>query len=151
MADHKPPRLDGGERETVLALLGYQRESLIRKVTDIDDASARLSPVDSGTTLLWLIRHMARAEVTWVQSRFAAMDVEIPDDATTADDSLADAIGYYREVSRSTDAIIRDASDLDEPCRRSDASRAGQSALGADAPARGDGEARRATPTSSVS
>jgi uncharacterized damage-inducible protein DinB len=121
MADHKPPRLDGGERETLLALLGYQRESLIRKVTDVDDASARLSPVDSGTSLLWLILHLTRAEVTWVQSRFAGLDVEIPEDVATADDTLAEAICRYREVSQSTDDIILDASDLDELCRRSDA------------------------------
>jgi uncharacterized damage-inducible protein DinB len=121
MVDHKPPRLDGAERETLLALLGYQRESLIRKVTDVDDASARLSPVDSGTNLLWLILHMARAEVTWVQSRFAGMDVEIPEDDATAEDSLAEAVGRYREVTRSTDGIIRGSSDLDELCRRSDA------------------------------
>jgi hypothetical protein len=37
--------------------------------------------------------HMARAEVTWVQSRFAGMDVEIPDDDATGDDTLAQAIG----------------------------------------------------------
>jgi uncharacterized damage-inducible protein DinB len=121
VADHKPPRLDGGERDTLLALLGYQRESLIRKVTDIDDASARLSPVDSGTNLLWLILHVARAEVTWVQSRFAGMDVEIPEDVATADDTLAEAIVRYREVSQATDGIILGASDLDERCRRPDA------------------------------
>lgn len=121
MADQKPPRLDGGERETLLALLGYQRESLIRKVTDVDDASARLSPVGSGTSLLWLVLHMARAEVTWVQYRFAGMDVEVPDDVATADDTLAEAIGRYREESRSSDGIVIGASDLDELCRRSDA------------------------------
>lgn len=106
MTDHKPPRLDGGERETLLALLGYQRASLIRKVAGLDDASARLSAVESGTNLLWLVLHMARAEVTWVQSRFAGMDVEIPDDVATADDDLANAIGRYREVSRSSDRVI---------------------------------------------
>jgi uncharacterized damage-inducible protein DinB len=121
MADHKPPRLDGGERDTLLALLSYQRESLIRKVAELDASSASLSPVDSGTNLLWLILHMARAEVTWVQFRFAGMDVEVPDDAPTAGETPAHAIGRYREVSRSSDRIVLDAPSLDETCRRADA------------------------------
>jgi hypothetical protein len=37
VTDQKPPRLEGGERETLLALLQYQRDSLVRKVTGIDD------------------------------------------------------------------------------------------------------------------
>ncbi len=64
VSDHKPPRLAGGEAEVLHALLQYQRESLVRKVADLDDASARRSPVGSGTSLLWLIKHMARAEIT---------------------------------------------------------------------------------------
>jgi hypothetical protein len=56
VADQKPPRVVADEAGTLHALLQYQRESLVRKVADLDDASARRSPVDSGTTLLWLIR-----------------------------------------------------------------------------------------------
>lgn len=121
MADLKPPRLDGDERDTLLALLNYQRESLIRKVADLDAGPASLSPVDSGTNLLWLILHLARAEVTWVQFRFAGMDVEIPDDAPTAEETPASAIDRYREVARSSDRIVLDAPTLDETCRRADA------------------------------
>jgi len=121
MVDHKPPRLGGGERDTLLALLNYQRESLIRKVADLDGSSASLSPVASGTTLLWLVLHMARAEVTWVQCRFAGMDVEVPDDAPTGGQTLADAVDRYREVARSSDRIVLDAPSLDESCRRADA------------------------------
>ena len=121
MADHKPPRLDGGERDTLLALLNYQRESVIRKVADLDVRSATLSPVASGTTLLWLILHLARAEVTWVQFRFAGMDAEIPDDAPTTGQALANAVVTYREVARSSDRIVLDAPSLDEICRRADA------------------------------
>jgi len=66
VADQKPPRLAGSEAETLRALLRYQRDSLVRKVADLDDRTAFRSPVDSGTSLLWLIKHMARAEITWV-------------------------------------------------------------------------------------
>jgi hypothetical protein len=67
--DQKPPKLDGGERETLQALLQYQRESLVRKVTGIDDGAARMTSVGSGTTLLWLMKHMARAETLWPSTK----------------------------------------------------------------------------------
>ena len=70
--DQKPPRLAAGEFETLHALLQYQRDSLVRKVAGLDDAAARRSPVDSGTNPLWLIKHMASAEITWMLRRFAA-------------------------------------------------------------------------------
>jgi len=121
VADLKPPRLDGGERETLLALLDYQRESLIRKLAGLDGASARLSPVDSGTSLLWLIVHLTRAEVTWVSDRFAGLDIDVPDDGVAVDLAPADAIDRYRQGSRFADRVILGAASLDEPCRRPDA------------------------------
>jgi hypothetical protein len=45
VADQKPPRVDGGERETVLALLQYQRDSLLRKVDGADETAARTAAV----------------------------------------------------------------------------------------------------------
>lgn len=50
--DQKPPRLAAGEPATVHALLQYQRDSLVRKVAGLDDAAARRSPVNSGTSPL---------------------------------------------------------------------------------------------------
>lgn len=47
MADLKPPRFAQGERETLLALLQYQRDSLVRKVS-------RLEPVN----LRWVLAHL---------------------------------------------------------------------------------------------
>jgi hypothetical protein len=44
VSDVKPPRLSTAERETLLALLQYQRESLIRKVTGADETKARHRP-----------------------------------------------------------------------------------------------------------
>jgi Protein of unknown function (DUF664) len=51
MVDQKPPRSSGDEREVLMTLLQYQRESLVRKVFGVDEAAARRSPVASGTTL----------------------------------------------------------------------------------------------------
>jgi hypothetical protein len=125
VADHKPPRLAGGEGETLHALLQFQRESLLRKVSGVDEESARWSPVASGTSLLWLISHMASAEVTWVLHRFAGQRPGTA--AGTAGDhppggTLADAVGAYQQVWPRVDAVAFAGASLDELCRHPDAS-----------------------------
>jgi len=115
--DQKPPRLEGDERATLKVLLQYQRESLVRKVTGVDDAAARHSLVGSGTTLLWLTKHMSRAESLWIQRRFAGEKGEIPDDTVHPGDTLATAVEAYRATWARTDAIVARAPSLDESCR----------------------------------
>jgi hypothetical protein len=121
LADQKPPRLAGSEAETLHALLRYQRESLARKVAGLDDAAARWSPVGTGTSLLWLIKHMTRAEIIWVLDRFAGQDPVIPDDAPQPGDTLDAAIGAYRRTWDTVDAVAFTGARLDEVCRRPEA------------------------------
>jgi uncharacterized damage-inducible protein DinB len=116
MADRKPPRPVAGEYETVQALLQFQRESFIRKVTGVDDADARRELVASGTTLLWLTKHMSRAERLWIVHRFAGQDFTGPDDTVGPGDTLADAIDTYRATSTQVDAIVAAAPDLEVMC-----------------------------------
>jgi hypothetical protein len=119
VADQKPPRVVADEAGMLHALLQYQRESLVRKVADLDEASARRALVDSGTTLLWLIRHMADGEVTWVVRRFAGEEVVI--DEPSPGGALADAVGFYRQTWRRVDAIaFTGRFRLDELCLRPD-------------------------------
>jgi uncharacterized protein DUF664 len=129
VADHKPPRLARGEAETLHALLQFQRESLLRKVSGVDEESARWSPVASGTSLLWLIRHMASAEVTWVLHRFAGQRPGLVGDKAAGaagdqqpGDTLADAVGAYQRVWPRVDAVAFAGASLDELCRHPDAS-----------------------------
>jgi hypothetical protein len=119
VTDRKPPRLAATERETLLALLQYQRESLIRKVDGVDEAAARRSPVGSGTTLLWLPKHLAQAEIRWVLVRFAALDATLPDDSVQPHETAASVIAGYRAASAQADAVARTAG-LDEVCRGDD-------------------------------
>ncbi|MBV8951003.1 MAG: DinB family protein [Actinobacteria bacterium] len=116
MPDHKPPRLVGDERTTLQALLQFQRESIVRKVEGLDDAAARLELVPTGTSLLWLIKHLTRAERLWVERRFAGRDVGITDDRVSADDTVASAVTAYRATWAEMDAIVGDAS-LDDVSR----------------------------------
>jgi hypothetical protein len=114
--DRKPPRFDGGERDTLLVLLQFQRESLVRKLDGVSDADARSSPVASGTSLLWLARHLAMAETLWVLRRFAALDVPLPPSDVRPDDTVADAIAAYRDTWSRVDEVVRGAGALDAPC-----------------------------------
>ena len=115
VADLKPPRMERDERTTLSALLGYQRESFLRKVTGLDDDAARRVLAGSGTTLLWLTTHLTRAEVLWVLRRFSGEDVEVPDDAVHSQDTLASAAAAYRDTWTRVDAVVAAAS-LDESC-----------------------------------
>lgn len=117
MADRKPPRLARDERETLLALLQYQRDSLVRKVTGVTEDAARRALVDSGTTLLWLVKHMARAERVWVLHRFAGDDEPLPEDAAGPDDTLAAAVDAYRATWSRVDAVVSAEATLDQVCR----------------------------------
>ena len=98
MPDVKPPRLASDERTTLLALLQYHRESVVKKVAGIDDEVAKWSPVGSGTSLLGLVQHLAGAETLWVVTRFAGERAPPP------------------RATRSTKRSTRTARM--EPCRR---------------------------------
>ncbi len=119
MPDHKPPRLAGGERETLVALLQYTRESFVRKLDGLDDDAARWSPVDSGTSLLWLTRHLAYAESVWVLGRFAGRPDDVPANAVPEGDTPAAAVEAYRATWRAVDDVVASAS-LDDGCRADD-------------------------------
>jgi hypothetical protein len=117
VADEKPPRFEGDERETLLALFGYQRESLVRKVAGLDTSDAGHDVVPSGTSLLWLVKHLTRAEATWVLRRFAGLEVDLPDEEVRPGEDVPSAIAAYRAMSTRVDHAIRSASSLDAPCR----------------------------------
>jgi uncharacterized damage-inducible protein DinB len=114
--DQKPPRLVAGERETILTLLQYQRESFVKKVTGVGEDSARQPQVASGTSLLWLIKHMARAESLWLLERFAGEEEVIKDDRVVPGDTVESAIDEYRRTWLRSDAVVAAASSLDELC-----------------------------------
>lgn len=100
MGDQMPPRLVGDERETLLALLQYQRESLVKKVGGVSEEPARRTMVASGTSLLWLVRHMARAESLWLLHRFAGRPAAIEDDQVRPEDTFQIAMAAYRQAWR---------------------------------------------------
>ena len=115
MPDQKPPRPIGDELATVMALLQFQRESFVRTVSGVDDADARSTPLPSGTTLLWLTRHLAFAERVWILHRFAG-DPEVPDGTIPPGDTLTAAIEGYRGTWTVVDEVVVAAPGLDAMC-----------------------------------
>jgi uncharacterized damage-inducible protein DinB len=115
MTDQKPPLVQGQERETLVALLQYQRESIVRKFDGLGEDAARRVFVPSGTTLLWLLKHIARAEQSWIVQRFAGQEPTVPNDTVGPDDSVATALAAYRATWARVDAIVAAAS-LEDTC-----------------------------------
>lgn len=116
MADLKPPRLlAGGERQTVRLLTQYHRESVVRKLDGVTEDDARRTFVPSGTSLLWVVKHLTRAELLWVCQRFAGRDVALPDDVLGEDDTIDSVVRGYRAAWDSVDAVA-DAASLDDHC-----------------------------------
>jgi hypothetical protein len=74
------------------------------------------SVVGSGTSLLWLVKHLTRAELLWMVVRFAGEDPVAPDDAVQPGDTLAAAVEAYRAAWARVDAIAAAAS-LDDVCQ----------------------------------
>ena len=115
MADQKPPYLAGDERAVLCSLFQYQRDSFVRKVVGVDDATARRSMVPSGTSLVWLTKHLAYAETIWFVQRFAGESVELPDATVQPDDTVDAAVELYRATWARVDPIVAAAS-LDDLC-----------------------------------
>lgn len=116
MVDHKPPRRIADERGTLLALLEYQRESLIAKVDGLDADTATAVVTPSGTTLLWLLQHMAHAETLWMVHRYLGATPQDDDPGAEPTGTVAHAVAEYRRAARRTDAIVTGAEDMDRLC-----------------------------------
>lgn len=115
MADQKPPRLTADERTTLYALWQYHRESLVRKLDGIDDAIARRPQVPSGTSLLWLVKHSAGAEMRWVLWGFARSPPDVRADDITDADTIGSVTREYRATWKAVDDVVANA-DFDAEC-----------------------------------
>jgi hypothetical protein len=113
MADQKPPRSSGDDREILTSLLRYQRNSIIRKLEGLDDVAAAWSPVVSATSALWLLVHLANAERSWVLERFAG---EVHNSLVESPSDIAAAVDIYMATSHAVDLVIA-SNELDALCQ----------------------------------
>ncbi len=116
LPDQKPPRFKGPEVETLVNFLDYLRESIARKLDGAGETEARSSPVQSGTSLLSLVRHLTAAEVSWFQIRFAGS--ASPDPGEPLDDELpvGDHLAHYRRAVERDNEIVSSTSSPEEHC-----------------------------------
>ncbi|MEU3567523.1 DinB family protein [Kitasatospora sp. NPDC036755] len=120
-SDVRPPSLNADEPTTLLAFLAYLRAAVIAKLDGVSDEDARRPGVASGTSLLWLVRHLAVVEDNWFTWAYRGVgeapretDGESLDGATVAAEVAA-----YREAIGRSDAVVAAAPDLDRPGERS--------------------------------
>ena len=118
--DRDAPVIISGERDTLLAFLGYLRAGVDGKLEDLSEEDARRGLVPSGTSLLGLVKHLAFVEAYWVQRRFVGADVPVRGNgfALEPGDTVASVRHEYAEAAGRTDEIVTACSDLDQPLAR---------------------------------
>lgn len=97
------------------ALTQYHRDSVVRKLDGLSEDDARREFVPSGTTLLWIVKHLTKAELLWVGRRFARRDVVLPADTIDDTDTIDSVLSDYRDAWAVVDQIA-DAAPLDQHC-----------------------------------
>ncbi|MFJ7247024.1 DinB family protein [Kitasatospora sp. NPDC098652] len=118
--DVRPPSLNADERTTLLAFLDYLREAVIGKVAGLSDEDARRPGVASGTSLLWLVRHLTVVEHNWFEYAYGGLGEPAQSaDVPSAEVSTASAVAAYRDAIARANAVVAAAPDLDRPGARS--------------------------------
>lgn len=118
--DVRAPIANEPEHATLGHFLGYLRESLIRKTEGLTDLQVHTPGVQSGTSLAWLLVHLAAAENNWFvwsyqgegerMDPFPEIDPAIP---------LADLVADYRAACVRSDEVVAGQPDLDALGKRS--------------------------------
>lgn len=118
--DVPPPRGFTDEKTTLTAFLAYLRERVIAKLSGITEEQARTPGVDSGTSLLGLVRHLTSAELNWFVWAFLGEAEEQWEHSPALDDldSIPGVIADYRAAAKRCDAVIAACEDLDTPANR---------------------------------
>lgn len=112
--DSPPPRTERGEKDVLLAFLGYLRGSVVAKLDGVPEPAVRTPGVASGTNLLGLVKHLTHVE------RFTFLGEDVTDwpatfHAGTGETVEAVLAGYREAVERANEVIA--AGRLDEATR----------------------------------
>lgn len=110
------PRIDSGELDTALAFLSFARHCVLKKAEGLADEQLRRALVDSGTSILGLVQHLAEVERYWFGHHLtgAAWDADQEHGMTVpADRAAADVLRDYVSAIEDSDRAIRAAGDPD--------------------------------------
>lgn len=108
MPDRRTPFQNAGERELLVDFLDYLRESVVIKTSGLSDEDVRKPMVPSGTSLLWLVNHLADVEGYWFDTVFAGGDGGVP-----PGDTAESAISAYRAAWARSNEVVAACHDLD--------------------------------------
>lgn len=114
------PKGNADERELLLSWLGYLRGAVVRKVEGLEDEDARWTPEGRLLPLLGVVNHLTHVEWRWIDGGMRGEEVSRSEAEFHPGSELgvAAAITAYRARAAATDAYVRDAPSLGEPCRR---------------------------------
>jgi uncharacterized damage-inducible protein DinB len=104
-----------GEIGTQLRFVDYLRDSVARKLAGLSEPDVRRRLVPSGTTLLWLGKHVAAAEAFWLQHIFSgavAFDA-LPDEDDLDGETVASVTALMTATGRRTREIVEACADPD--------------------------------------
>lgn len=115
------PERTADERTTLISFLDYHRAMILWKLDGLDEDQARRSMVDSGTSLLGIVRHLAWVERWWFVDYIGGTDLDYPwtDDDPDADwriedgESIASISQLYVDAVDEANAVIAAVPDLD--------------------------------------
>lgn len=99
--------------------LDFMRATLLWKIEGLSDAQLRTSLVPSATTLLGMVKHLARVEHQWFTMVFAGGDDGIPlptiddDWVIEPDETTESIVALYRRACEGSRAVV-DAASMDD-------------------------------------
>ena len=101
----------------LVAFLDYLRESVILKLDGVTDGQAREPGVPSGTSLLWLVKHLALVERAWFQFAFAGRHGSVVGEGELKeDDTIESVVADYRSTIATSNEIVAGCDDLGRLC-----------------------------------
>lgn len=114
------PPGDDDEHVVLLGWLQFERDAVVSKLEGLDEAQARLIPIEGANSILGLIKHLTVAEQRWIDGAMlggpvpALSEEEFAAEETT---SIEDLVAAYRRAGRRTDDVALGL-DLSTPCAR---------------------------------
>src|SRR5215469_18146894 len=106
------PRIDSEELDTTLAFLSFARHCVLKKASGLSEEQLRRVLVDSGTSILGIVQHLAEVERYWFGHHLtgAAWDAELEQGMTVpAHRAAADVLADYQAAIDASDCAIHAA------------------------------------------
>ena len=109
----------GDEKTVLLSFLDQYRDTMVFKISGLDEEQARWTPAPTANSLLVLIVHLTGVEMGWSERTILGREIErdrqAEFDELVRSTTVERAVAAYIKRGEQTNEIIR-AADLDAPC-----------------------------------